>query len=54
MTTDNALPSFGEPLSEDELQEFAEIDPGDVDSAVDWWDDNASTLFFGALEAGNE
>lgn len=54
MTTDTALPDFGEPLSEDELLEFAEISNADVDSAVDWWDDNASTLFFGALEAGNE
>jgi hypothetical protein len=54
MTTDTALPDFGEPLPEDELLEFADIDSEDIDSAIAWWDDNASVLFFGALEAGNE
>lgn len=40
----------GEPLPLDELLEIAEIDPADVESAAQWWDDNASEDWIGALD----
>ena len=50
MSDDTQLPSFGEPMPLDDLLDLAQVDQTDIDSAVDWWDENASELFFGALE----
>ena len=40
----------GEPLPLDELLDFATIDPADIESAADWWDENASEQWIGALD----
>lgn len=40
----------GEPLPLDELLDFATIDPADVESAIQWWDENASSEWVGALD----
>ncbi len=51
MTDDiQPLPDFGDPLSLDDLLEFAQVDDDDLDSAADWFDLNSSDLFLGALE----
>lgn len=42
---------FGEPLDESILEEFAEIDEDDMQDAIDWWDENASEDWIGALDA---
>ena len=53
MTDDN--PFLGqEALTLEELIETTavdEIDEADIDAAVDWWDENASDLFYGVLES---
>ena len=36
-------------LSDDELDALAEIDEDDIAAAVQWWDENASDEFRGAL-----
>jgi hypothetical protein len=40
----------GEPLDEDTLQDFATIDPEDVESAAEWFDTHASPEWVGALD----
>jgi hypothetical protein len=40
----------GEPLDEDTLQDFATIDPEDVESAAEWFDTHASPEWIGALD----
>lgn len=40
----------GEPLPLDELLDFATIDSADIESAAEWWDENASTGWQGALD----
>jgi hypothetical protein len=40
----------GEPLPLEELLELAIIDSDDADSAAQWWDDNASDEWIGALD----
>ena len=40
----------GEPMPLDELLGFADLTEAGVDSAIDWWDENASDLFIGVLE----
>ncbi len=40
----------GEPLPLAELLDFATIDPADIESAADWWDENASEQWVGALD----
>lgn len=42
---------FGEPLDPEILEEFAEIDEDDMDSAVEWFDEHASEEWVGALDA---
>ena len=41
----------GEPLSLEEMLELAEIDLEDIESAAQWWDDNASPEWRGALDS---
>ena len=41
----------GEPLPLDELLDFATIDPSDLESAADWWDEYASPEWVGALDS---
>lgn len=41
---------FGEPLDPEILEEFAEIDEGDMDSAEQWFDENASEEWVGVLD----
>lgn len=41
---------FGEPVDLDVLLEIAEIDDDDMADAIDWWDDNASPEWVGALD----
>lgn len=51
MTLPTAQPSIqGAPLEADDLADFATIDPADIASAVQWWDENASADFVGALD----
>lgn len=40
----------GIPLPLEELLDFATIDAADVESAAQWWDDNASAGWQGALD----
>lgn len=52
MNNRNEMPlarPFGEPIDLDVLLEFAEIDAEDMESAIEWWDDNASPDWVGAL-----
>ncbi len=45
------IPSIqGEPLDLDTLLDFAQIDPPDVESAAQWWDENASPEWIGILD----
>lgn len=41
---------FGEPVDLDVLLEIAEIDEDDMADAIDWWDENASDEWVGALD----
>jgi hypothetical protein len=52
MTNDQTqpLPDFGEPMPRDELLSFGELTQSEVDSAIDWWDENATPPFVGILE----
>lgn len=53
MTTtrpDNNRNIRGEPLPLDELLDLATIDPADVESAAEWWDEHASDNWIGALD----
>ena len=52
MTNDQAQPlhDFGEPMPRDELLAFGELTLLEVDSAIDWWDENATAVFVGILE----
>lgn len=43
--------NFGEPLDLEELLDFASIDLADIESAAQWWDDNASDAWVGALDS---
>lgn len=49
--TDDRANIQGEPLPLDELLSMAEIDADDIESAAQWWDDNASEGWEGALDA---
>lgn len=40
----------GEPLPLDELLDFATVDPADIESAADWFDEHASDGWQGALD----
>lgn len=40
----------GEPLPLEELLDYAIIDPADVESAANWWDEHASPDWIGALD----
>lgn len=41
----------GEPLELEDLLDFATIDPADIESAKQWWDENASDdNWIGALD----
>ena len=44
------MPEFGEPMDLDELIDFADIDPVDIASAQEFWDENASPDFVGILD----
>ena len=41
----------GEPLDLDTLLDFAQIDVADIESAAEWWDNNASAEWIGALDS---
>ncbi len=41
----------GAPLDLDTLLDFAQIDPADIESAAEWWDNNASAEWVGALDS---
>lgn len=41
---------FGEPLDPEILEDFAKVDAGDLESAVQWFDEHASEEWQGALE----
>lgn len=40
----------GEPLPLEDLLDFATIDPADIESAAQWFDDNATEDWVGALD----
>jgi hypothetical protein len=40
----------GETLPLEDLLDFATIDPADIESASEWWDNNASPDWVGALD----
>ena len=45
-------PNFrGAPLDLDTLLDFAQIDPADIESAAEWWDNHASAEWVGALDS---
>ena len=45
-------PNFrGAPLDLDTLLDFAQIDPADIESAAEWWDNQASAEWVGALDS---
>jgi len=50
---DNRRPlrDFGEPLDLDTLLDFADIDPEDIEQAIQWFDENASEEWIGALDS---
>lgn len=41
---------FGETVDLEVLLEIAEIDEDDMADAIDWWDENASEEWVGALD----
>jgi hypothetical protein len=41
----------GEPLPLEDLLDFATIDPADIESAAQWWDDNATEEWVGVLDS---
>lgn len=41
----------GEPLPIEDLLLFANVDATDAESAIAWWDDNASAEWVGALDS---
>ena len=41
----------GDPLDLETLLDFAQIDPADIESAADWWDNHASAEWVGALDS---
>jgi len=41
----------GEPLDLDTLLDFAIVDPADVESAAQWWDEHASPEWVGVLDS---
>jgi len=41
----------GEPLTEDVMRLFAEVDATDLENAAMWWDTNAPDEWRGALDA---
>jgi hypothetical protein len=41
----------GDPLPLEELLDIAEIDIEDIENAADWWDENASLEWEGALDS---
>ena len=45
------LPIHGAPLELDILLDFATIDAEDIESAAEWWDENASPEWVGALDS---
>jgi hypothetical protein len=42
--------NFGQPLDPEYLENFAEVDAIDMESAIEWFDENASPEWAGALE----
>ena len=47
----NPTPSIrGEPLDADAFMDFAEIDISDIESAILWFDENASLEWVGVLD----
>lgn len=47
---DDSAAIQGEILPLDDLLNFAEIDPGDIESAAQWWDEHASAKWSGGLD----
>lgn len=45
------LPDFGEPLDIELLLNFAEVTALDMESAIQWWDENASDDWIGVLDS---
>jgi hypothetical protein len=45
-----SLSDFGEPIDPKLLQGFAKVSLSDLDSAIEWFDENASPEWVGALK----
>jgi hypothetical protein len=41
---------IGDPIEPDEFSENLTVSAQDVEDAIEWWDDQAGTIFIGALE----
>lgn len=50
MAEKKVSPDFGKPVDLKLLLGFAEITNADKQRAIDWWDDNASPEWVGALD----